>query len=66
MGLIGAESSRKQESTKERKNVLPLIILFFGSDCPYNKIDLTQHAFIEDLVLYIAKRCCLMSSIKNH
>jgi hypothetical protein len=54
------------ETTKKRKNIPPfLIIEFFGTQQPYNKIDPTQHAFFEDLILYIMKGYHPLSSIEN-
>jgi hypothetical protein len=58
--VLGAKSSKRwisMRTTKKRKNILPfLIIEVFGTQQLYNKIDPVQHAFFENLVLYIAKR----------
>jgi hypothetical protein len=70
VGLVDAESSRKQEPMRinKRKGKCPSFFYHsvFVSDQPYNKVDLAQHAFLEDLVLYIAIGCCLIYSIENH
>jgi hypothetical protein len=54
------------ESKKKRKNILPFMIIeFFGYQQPYNKIDPMQHAFLENMVLYIAKGYHPLFFVKN-
>lgn len=52
---VGEESIRKWKSIKKRqkneKYPPCMINKFFGSQWPFNKVDLTQHAFLEYLVL---------------
>jgi len=58
-----AEKGKRQDFLFEKTPLL--ITKFFGSHWPYNKTNLTQHAFFEDMVLYIAKGYHLMSFIEN-
>jgi hypothetical protein len=41
------------------------ITKFFSNHKPYSKLDPTQAAFFENLVVYIAKGCCPLSFIEN-
>jgi hypothetical protein len=57
---------RSKINCKETKKIPPSqIIDFFNSQRPYNKFDLTQQTFLEDLVLYITKGYQPLSSIEN-
>jgi hypothetical protein len=49
-----AKIQSEKQPTKNRKIVPPFqIINFFNNECPYNKLNLLQHAFLEDFVLYV-------------
>jgi len=49
-----AKIQSKKQATKKRK-IVPLfqIIDFFNNQHPYNKLNLLQHALLEDLVLNV-------------
>jgi hypothetical protein len=49
---------------KKRKTTLPFEITF-GNYRPYTKFDLTQQDFLKNLMLYIVKGYCFLSSIEN-
>jgi hypothetical protein len=55
----------QQETTKKRKNISPSLITKFGNHQPYNKTNLVQHGFHEDLILYITNGYHPLSSIEN-
>jgi hypothetical protein len=58
MSLVHMTKTTKnhKEATKKRKTIPPSQIMeLFYSHKPYNKLDPTQCAFPEDLVLYIVK-----------
>jgi hypothetical protein len=50
---------------KRKKPNIGSIMGFFNTKIPYKKIDFTQEQFLEDLVFYIAKVYCPLSSTKN-
>jgi hypothetical protein len=48
------KTQSEKQATKKRKIVPPFqIINFFSNQHIYNKLNLLQHAFLEDLVLYV-------------
>jgi len=47
---------QQRQATKKQKTIPPFQVTnFFNNQQPYNKFDLAQQTFLEDLVLYIAK-----------
>jgi hypothetical protein len=48
---VGEKSLRRWKSTKNNKKISFMINKFFGNQWPFNKADLSQHAFLEYLVL---------------
>jgi hypothetical protein len=56
----------QRQATKKWKTIFPSQITnFFNNQRPYNKFDLAQQAFLEDLVLYIAKGYQPVSFVEN-
>jgi hypothetical protein len=50
------KTRREKHGSKKGKIVLPFqITYFFGNQWPYHKSNPLQHAFLEDLVLHVAK-----------
>ncbi len=70
MGVVGANDQRASliiENERKGKTTPPSqITQFFGNQKPYNKSNLIQLAFLENLVLYITKGFCSLFSIENH
>jgi hypothetical protein len=56
----------QQKTIKKRKIIFPFFIIeFFGKHQLYNKTNLVQHEFLEDIILYITKGYHPLSSIEN-
>jgi hypothetical protein len=54
-----------QITKKRKKPTIGSIIGFFNTRMPYQKTNPTQEQFFEDLVFYIAKGYCPLSSTEN-
>jgi hypothetical protein len=53
---IATKIKSDKQATKKRKIVSHfLIIKFFNNQHLYNKVDLAQHLFLKDFLLYVAK-----------
>jgi hypothetical protein len=60
-----AQGDGPQQQRKWKIFLLFFIIEFFGNHQLYNKIDLVQHGFLEDIILYITKGYHRLSSVEN-